>query len=506
MEKRRCLVIMPFGQKSLPGNPEAKHDFDYVYEHIIEPAIISADMQPIRGDKLLETGLIHQQLFESLRDSEFVIADLSFHNPNVFYELGVRHVMAERGTLLLRREGEPLPFNLDICRALTYEFDGTEFSSEETVCLREKITDILRGAHKYLPDSPVRCFLDNPIQTSRNETDSTGGGLQDLLPISDPHQKYQKYVASLWRMEDKQYGERDLDQLVSEHSKSAFGVAALCYYFQSLPELPSQAVKLLQPLAVHQKHRLARELYDLLGQKDALTPKVQAKLASTISEADPSPGGASLAAKIAAEAIERAKGRLKQAPEDSELLAEVGYCSAYLGGLMCWQWNIEPTSDQRSSLLASALHHFAEAIRYFGLAAPEHRSGRLLVRAHVDSLLLLRARDEGEPEGSEEHGNIVMEMRPFRTDVPMPASWLGWWQILIQADRCPGSKEDRDAIAARLEKQIAADKLLIGAGWPDIGKRQYKILIRYLESRLASHFNNKDLINLVQRRLQQEAR
>jgi len=53
-----------------------------------------------------------------------VLADLSLENPNVFYELGVRHVMSARETVLICRAGSELPFDVKLSRVILYDFDG----------------------------------------------------------------------------------------------------------------------------------------------------------------------------------------------------------------------------------------------------------------------------------------------------------------------------------------------------------------------------------------------
>ena len=51
------------------------------------------------------SGVIVPQLFKSIYSADLVIADVSCQNPNVYYELGVRHSLRPRGTLLIRRSG-----------------------------------------------------------------------------------------------------------------------------------------------------------------------------------------------------------------------------------------------------------------------------------------------------------------------------------------------------------------------------------------------------------------
>jgi hypothetical protein len=84
-----CFVLMPFGQK--PDENNRLIDFDRVYAEIIEPAVASAELDPVRADKESVGGIIHKPMFERLMLCDYAVADLTTANANVFYELGVRH-------------------------------------------------------------------------------------------------------------------------------------------------------------------------------------------------------------------------------------------------------------------------------------------------------------------------------------------------------------------------------------------------------------------------------
>src|SRR5579863_4525442 len=114
-----CFVLMPFGQK----RHELGHiiDFDAVYKDMIAPAIAAANLEPIRADEEHVGGAIHKPMFERLMLCEYAIADLTIANPNVYYELGIRHAMRPRSTVLLNASGTRLPFDLAIARATPYE-------------------------------------------------------------------------------------------------------------------------------------------------------------------------------------------------------------------------------------------------------------------------------------------------------------------------------------------------------------------------------------------------
>src|SRR5579863_2697164 len=116
-----CFVIMPFGRK--PDASGREIDFDAVYKQIIEPAVTAAGFEPIRADEEVNAGLIHKAMYERLMLSEFAIADLTIFNPNVYYELGVRHALRPQTTVLISADASRLPFDVGNLRTLPYALD-----------------------------------------------------------------------------------------------------------------------------------------------------------------------------------------------------------------------------------------------------------------------------------------------------------------------------------------------------------------------------------------------
>jgi len=113
---KKCFVIMPFGSAS----NELKKKFDGVYKGIIVPAAREAGYEPIREDISATPGSITKDIITKLAESEMVIADLTNMNPNVFYELGIRHVFSKSGTVLLIGKGETIPFDNASHRVIQY--------------------------------------------------------------------------------------------------------------------------------------------------------------------------------------------------------------------------------------------------------------------------------------------------------------------------------------------------------------------------------------------------
>jgi hypothetical protein len=156
--KPLLFVAMPFGKKKSPGGFEI--DFDRVYHEAIKPAAEAADLEVIRADEERTGGIIHVPMFERLLLSEVVVADLTIPNPNVFYELGVRHSAVPRATILIFGQeagGNQLPFDVQMIRALPYALTEGALTDESAAKLRAELEQKLRDAVGDLEtqDSPL---------------------------------------------------------------------------------------------------------------------------------------------------------------------------------------------------------------------------------------------------------------------------------------------------------------------------------------------------------------
>ncbi len=115
-EKKRCFVIGPIGR---PGDEERRHA-DWLLDGIIKPAFETfKDFTVRRADEIVGPGSINSQVINQLWDADLVIADMSFHNANAFYELAIAH-MRHRPTILMIREDFDIPFDVAAFRAVVF--------------------------------------------------------------------------------------------------------------------------------------------------------------------------------------------------------------------------------------------------------------------------------------------------------------------------------------------------------------------------------------------------
>lgn len=120
-ETRTCFVIMPFGEKTTADGSTIA--FDDVYDYLIRPPLEQLGIEVIRCDRIPSSGSIHRDMLHHILHDDLAIVDITTLNPNVFYELGIRHALRRSGTILLRREGTKNPFNIQGLKAFNYDLD-----------------------------------------------------------------------------------------------------------------------------------------------------------------------------------------------------------------------------------------------------------------------------------------------------------------------------------------------------------------------------------------------
>lgn len=135
---KKCFVIMPFGKKLVDGK---EFDFDYVYHELIEKAVEGLGIDCERCDEILGTGSIHKKMFRGIFDADISVVDITSQNPNVFYELGVRHALQKKVTLVIGRTDnlQKIPFNINGISIFGYEIDSQEQIETNRQQIRRRI-------------------------------------------------------------------------------------------------------------------------------------------------------------------------------------------------------------------------------------------------------------------------------------------------------------------------------------------------------------------------------
>ncbi len=117
---QRVFIIRAFGKKTDAKGREV--DFDAVQASLIDPALQACQLAGGTTGEIKEAGNIRADMFALIVEADLVICDITVHNANVFYELGIRHALRKKHTLLLKGDpsADTTPFDLSTDRYLKY--------------------------------------------------------------------------------------------------------------------------------------------------------------------------------------------------------------------------------------------------------------------------------------------------------------------------------------------------------------------------------------------------
>jgi len=169
----RAFVVRPFGRKN-------GVDFEAVHRDLIAPALKALNVEGDTTGDLAQAGNIREDMFKLLAVADLVIADLSIHNANVFYELGVRHAVRERRTYLIRAKVDDVPFDLLTDRYLQYDKDDPGAALDALV----------RGLRATMDSDEV----DSPVIKLLHQGLITPDMARLLAPPADFHEEVRRAV------------------------------------------------------------------------------------------------------------------------------------------------------------------------------------------------------------------------------------------------------------------------------------------------------------------------
>jgi hypothetical protein len=160
-EQPRVFVAMPFGKKADPQR-RIELDCNLVYQKILLPALEDAQLYYRRADEEIDSGVVLQPMIEWLAEADLVIGDLETGNFNVGWELGLRHLLRPRQTLLIRPAGTAAPFDLNLVRHVVYRHDEQGVTDDAAVEAWAALAPYLRATReRHGPiDSPVAVVME----------------------------------------------------------------------------------------------------------------------------------------------------------------------------------------------------------------------------------------------------------------------------------------------------------------------------------------------------------
>jgi hypothetical protein len=146
-------IVTALVQIGETANWKVAINFDKVHELLVAPALSRLNIRGETASAVVVAGNIREDMFHRLITADLVIADLSMHNANVFYELGIRQAFRDKYTFLIRSNLSEYPFDLKTDRYFDYDLIDLLERSEQTI---DKLAEGLRGTvMSNKADSPV---------------------------------------------------------------------------------------------------------------------------------------------------------------------------------------------------------------------------------------------------------------------------------------------------------------------------------------------------------------
>jgi len=158
---KRLFIIAPIGSEE----SDTRTRIEKVQKYIVEPSCEKFGYFCERADQLPRAGTITTHIIECLMEHELVIADLSDLNPNVFYELAIRHAV-NKPVILIAEKGTKIPFDISHERVIFYSTD-VEDSHKAQVMLHRLIENV--ESNEYENESPLKTKIQ--IETTKTTSE-----------------------------------------------------------------------------------------------------------------------------------------------------------------------------------------------------------------------------------------------------------------------------------------------------------------------------------------------
>ena len=162
---RRCFVISPIGSEDSNERKHADILLNLVIREVLEDKDVGYTV--VRSDQVNDPGMITSRIIQDILNSALAVADLTFLNANVLYELGIRH-MTGKPTIHFASTGTKLPFDNADHRAIIEDIT----TWQGVVSARQK----LKSAAMAIDASGYR--VSNPI--------TQANALFNMLQDADP--------------------------------------------------------------------------------------------------------------------------------------------------------------------------------------------------------------------------------------------------------------------------------------------------------------------------------
>lgn len=180
MTEKICFIVTAIGESGTPTRERA----DNVYRYLIAPVCEDLGYKPVRVDHVNAVDNINETVINYLKTAPMVVADMTDHNPNAFYELGFRQAL-ELPLVPIIKVGERLPFDVITTRTVFYDTDVAKI--EES---KENLKSKIQSFENFkMPESS----LDKSITLDELNENLTKK-LNKILNLLEKNQSYSSFA------------------------------------------------------------------------------------------------------------------------------------------------------------------------------------------------------------------------------------------------------------------------------------------------------------------------
>ena len=171
-EPPKAFVISPIGK---PGT-EIHQKASYFLDYLVRRALPQPEWHVHRADEGNSPDSIGQHVVRSIHEADLVIADLSGHNPNVFYELAIAHGW-RKPVVHFITEGETIPFDIHDMRTIHYDITDLRSVDAATRKLQEYAQHAMENVEELI--TPLSAF--SQFAVIRSDVEDGGSAVADAL-------------------------------------------------------------------------------------------------------------------------------------------------------------------------------------------------------------------------------------------------------------------------------------------------------------------------------------
>lgn len=209
---KSVFVVSPIGS---PGSPEAAKAA-LVLQYIVREALPAPEWDVVRADEETDPSSITNKVIERIVNSDLIVADLTDHNPNVFYELAVAHGY-RKPVVTIMTEGQKIPFDIVDLRTVFYDLANPASVHSAKERLRSSAQTVLSA------DAPIN----NPLVGY--EIFSTASGVGDVSGASKFEFVAETILARLGHIENQISNMNSNQQVFRSDSSSSDSHATPMY-------------------------------------------------------------------------------------------------------------------------------------------------------------------------------------------------------------------------------------------------------------------------------------